>query len=809
MNKDHTRNKSFIRSSDDGVILISMSIGIFLIISIFTFFLMRLVVKEHNMSLLHSLDVKTRNLAHSALERGIYQFNNNRNISEQNGILNNGTYNITFDGINDENNLALPYSHFTMLKSEADINNSKRMTRIFLSSFPPGFNPAFYGENISNNIFSGNGINGGYLFKKDGSLYHNSNFISFDGIKESMPFLDNFYDDEINWTAANVAVNHSNPGIASNNYLKFDGNDRIVINYIYNETTMIPQNSVINFDNINFGYDSYGNPKTWGYVPSGYMGYNWHSRIYAAKGNWYGTGDGYFRGMYSSPNIIYNAWNEQNVYFESSDGSLFNFINIHGAAAWSTNNWLTIKGYRNGVLVETKSFQLTNNQGRWYSWYNAPINDVNKIVFSNSDYHWSLDQIILQKMIPQTTINSTLPYNNEPRTIAAWVKPTSNINSWGAIVTTGTGDCTGNMFGLGRMNGKLALWGGCKDWITNLSIPYNEWSFVAITYDGVYVKAYVNGNSQQTTLNNFNTQISNLFIGAETTNNGASFRNYWHGDIDEVAIWNESISQSEITALYNQGSGLDASTNSGNYTSSSNLRGYWKLNEGAGTTVYDNSANGKNGTVYGASWQTGSHSQPQPSPLVLNSGTTINLNAPDCGPDHTSLCTNNKIAVNHDIIFEDIDIIGTGYIISTGKIVLKQNTTASGGITFIADKIEINNSSLGNASLFNSSTGPVIIYTDDGGSITNSNNVSGLIINYDLNNSASFIIDNSKVYGAILNYSSNFQLNNYSHVYGSVVSQYLVSLNNFSEISKGNLPSFYGVNNGLSSSVIPGSYLEY
>ena len=809
MNKNHTINKSFIRSSDDGVILISMSIGIFLIISIFTFFLMRLVVKEHNMSLLHSLDVKTRNLAHSALERGIYQFNNNRNISEQNGILNNGTYNITFDGINDENNLALPYSHFTMLKSEADINDSKRMTRIFLSSFPPGFNPAFYGENISNNIFSGNGINGGYLFKKDGSLYHNSNFISFDGIKESMPFLDNFYDDEINWTAANVAVNHSNPGIASNNYLKFDGNDRIVINYVYNETTMTPQNTYINFDNIYFGVDSYGNPNTWGYVPSGYMGYNWHSRIYAAKGNWYGTGDGYFRGMYSSPNIIYNAWNEQNVYFESSDGSLFNFLNIHGAAAWSTNNWLTIRGYRNGVLVATRSFQLTNNQGRWYSWYNAPIYDVNKIVFSNSDQHWSLDQIILQKMIPQTTTNSTLPKYNEPRTIAAWVKPTSNINSWGAIVTTGTGDCTGKMFGLGRINGKLTLWGGCKDWITNLAIPYNEWSFVAITYDGVYVKAYVNGNSQQTTMNGFNTQISNLFIGAETTNNGASFRNYWHGDIDEVAIWDESISQSEITALYNQGSGLDASTNSGNYTSSSNLRGYWKLNEGAGTTVYDNSANGKNGTVYGATWQTGSHSQPQPSPLVLNSGTTINLNAPDCGPDHTSLCTNNKIAVNHDIIFEDIDIIGTGYIISTGKIVLRQNTTASGGITFIADKIEINNSSLGNASLFNSSTGPVIIYTDDGGSITNSNNVSGLIINYDLNNSASFIIDNSKVYGAILNYSSNFQLNNYSHVYGSVVSQYLVSLNNFSEISKGNLPSFYGVNSGLSSSVIPGSYLEY
>ena len=63
-----------ISSSNDGVILISMSIGIFLIISIFTFFLMKLVVKEHNMSMLHTLDVKTRNLSHSALGRGIFQF---------------------------------------------------------------------------------------------------------------------------------------------------------------------------------------------------------------------------------------------------------------------------------------------------------------------------------------------------------------------------------------------------------------------------------------------------------------------------------------------------------------------------------------------------------------------------------------------------------------------------------------------------------------------------------------------------------------------------------------------------------------
>ena len=107
-----------ISSSNDGVILISMSIGIFLIISIFTFFLMKLVVKEHNMSMLHTLDVKTRNLSHSALGKGIFQFSDYRNITTQTGELNNGEYDISYDGIKDENDESLPYSHYTMLESE-------------------------------------------------------------------------------------------------------------------------------------------------------------------------------------------------------------------------------------------------------------------------------------------------------------------------------------------------------------------------------------------------------------------------------------------------------------------------------------------------------------------------------------------------------------------------------------------------------------------------------------------------------------------------------------------------------------------
>ena len=111
--------------------------------------------------------------------------------------------------------------------------------------------------------------------------------------------------------------------------------------------------------------------------------------------------------------------------------------------------------------------------------------------------------------------------------------------------------------------------------------------------------------------------------------------------------------------------------------------------------------------------------------------------------------------------------------------------------------------------MFNSSEGPIIIYIEDGGSITNSNNISGLIINFDNNNSGNFSISNSNIYGALLNYGSNFEIINNTSIVGSVVSNYLVTINDGSSITKGNLPSFYGTNFGLSSSVIPGSYLEY
>ena len=80
---------------------------------------------------------------------------------------------------------------------------------------------------------------------------------------------------------------------------------------------------------------------------------------------------------------------------------------------------------------------------------------------------------------------------------------------------------------------------------------------------------------------------------------------FFKGGIDEVSIWNNALTTAEVIALYNSGSRLDASSNSGNYVSSSSLVGYWKFNEGTGTTTNDANGN-NNGVIDGASWESGS-----------------------------------------------------------------------------------------------------------------------------------------------------------------------------------------------------------
>ena len=86
---------------------------------------------------------------------------------------------------------------------------------------------------------------------------------------------------------------------------------------------------------------------------------------------------------------------------------------------------------------------------------------------------------------------------------------------------------------------------------SNASYPLNgsAWMHVAATYDGAYIRIYINGILDATGANQIFTIASNnlpLVIGRQ---DDPSFYTYFKGALDEVRIYNRALSLSEIQAL--------------------------------------------------------------------------------------------------------------------------------------------------------------------------------------------------------------------------------------------------------------------
>ena len=137
-------------------------------------------------------------------------------------------------------------------------------------------------------------------------------------------------------------------------------------------------------------------------------------------------------------------------------------------------------------------------------------------------------------------------------TISAWIK-TSDLN--GALFDKR--DSSSDGYGMFIFNGYLHLRINAN--IQNSTGTYisdNVWHYVVATYDGTYIRLYVDGTIDDTPLN----------IGLSTINTphdaviGYLFdlsTTIWNyiGLIDEVAIWNRALTTDEITELFNGGEG--------------------------------------------------------------------------------------------------------------------------------------------------------------------------------------------------------------------------------------------------------------
>ena len=127
------------------------------------------------------------------------------------------------------------------------------------------------------------------------------------------------------------------------------------------------------------------------------------------------------------------------------------------------------------------------------------------------------------------------------------------------------------------------------------------WYHFAVTYDersdvssGTDRKLYLNGALIKTANINWNNtggSFTNdgMYFGGRNLRSGSnpSYNNEWACGLDEVAIFD---TVKDVSTLYNSGTPSDLTDESG-------LVGYWRFNEGSGTTVEDLSGNGNHGTL--------------------------------------------------------------------------------------------------------------------------------------------------------------------------------------------------------------------
>lgn len=114
----------------------------------------------------------------------------------------------------------------------------------------------------------------------------------------------------------------------------------------------------------------------------------------------------------------------------------------------------------------------------------------------------------------------------------------------------------------------------------NLTWVQNTWHHIAITYNGTNAIIYWDGEemSRGSTTGVLNPSGQAEYLGAMTA---SSYK--WLGGIDEVRTYTRALSAQEIRSLYNWSPGPI---------------GYWKLDEGSGTTAYDSSGNGNNSSAW-------------------------------------------------------------------------------------------------------------------------------------------------------------------------------------------------------------------
>jgi hypothetical protein len=140
--------------------------------------------------------------------------------------------------------------------------------------------------------------------------------------------------------------------------------------------------------------------------------------------------------------------------------------------------------------------------------------------------------------------NSNLPSGSRNRTAALWFKINSGTS--GGLFSYGSITTAGNQFSLEISGSKLYFWGHGRDLAGTATLSAGTWYHAVVVYNGTSVQLYLNGANDGSSVQSLNTVVNTTaYLGY------AVHLSYFNGEIDEFMVFNRTLNQSEILALYN------------------------------------------------------------------------------------------------------------------------------------------------------------------------------------------------------------------------------------------------------------------
>lgn len=206
----------------------------------------------------------------------------------------------------------------------------------------------------------------------------------------------------------------------------------------------------------------------------------------------------------------------------------------------------------------------------------APVafSNTKSLLFDGIDDHIVISPVAAQELTTAATVS-------------LWVKGSSQgfnkviFSKW----QTGAGDLRSFLIDTDNTNDdriRVAIYDDSitlqKNYITSIAVLDGDWAHYAFTFGSSTLKVYINGTEDTSVNKSIDNAISS--INVSTPNYMMAARSpgtfFFAGNIDEVSLWQQELSATQISEIYNSGVPTDLSS----HTATANLVGWYRNGDG-------------------------------------------------------------------------------------------------------------------------------------------------------------------------------------------------------------------------------------